>query len=168
MKFKKPTQKSAIKAGKMVLAFAAGKRASRGVAQAVTNSTPQLNPTYRKLGVVALGLGLAMTYSGSNKDIVYPLAIGIASEQITNLIDGIAKKSIPTTTNPNDLQKVTYAAMGLKCPCNNEEQPQEQYQPMALNMPELVEVDWNDEFQPNTIDTSFEEVPVVAYGDGAV
>ena len=136
--FKKPTQKRATDLVKNVVAFEAGKRLSRGMV-GLNLST---NPNHARIGITALALLAAASYTGKNKDLVHAALIGSAVEQGGKMIDDYAQSSVSPKANPDVATKFLYDTLGLKggseflngsgCGCNG----------LALPAASLVDVDY--------------------------
>lgn len=108
--FKKPTQKRATDIVKSVVAFESGKRLSRGLV-GLNLST---NPNHARLGIVAVALLAASSYTGKNKDLVQAALIGSAVEQGGKMIDDYAQTAVSPVENPDAATKFLYDTLGLQ------------------------------------------------------
>src|SRR5690606_29284737 len=104
MKFKTPKTKDVTTILKGGAAFELGKRTGRGVVALVPAEYAQHGNAIK--GVLALSALLgAAAYKGNHQDMVIPGMVGLAFEQIGDLIDDQAKKVITKKPAPTPVDK---------------------------------------------------------------
>jgi hypothetical protein len=164
MKFKTPKSKDVMQVGKGLLAFEGGKRVGRGVVGLIP--AKDANQTKMVKGGLAVASVLAAAaYRGGSADIVIPALVGVAAEQIGDIIDQEAAKMITKNPNADMPQKFLQDAMGLGCPCDD--MPHDQAPPNntwgveeidpypfpSLNSPTIKTIEWETVWDGN--DNSF-------------
>lgn len=115
VKFKKPKTADVKTVVKGVLAFEGGKRLSRGIAGAIP-TTDESQSQLVKGSIALAALFAAAAYQGPNKDLFVLTFVGVASEQISDVIDAQAQKLISRKADASMPEKFMYDAMGLNCP----------------------------------------------------
>ncbi len=143
MKFKTPKSKDVMQVGKGLIAFEGGKRVGRGVVGAI----PSKDANQTKLikgGLAVASVIAAAAYKGGHADLVIPALVGVAAEQLGNLVDQQAAKIIKLKPNPDMPTKFMQDTMGLGCPCD---QPNDQMPPQntweMLASPTVKAIEWD-------------------------
>lgn len=138
--FKKPTEKTIKDGAIAVAALTAGSMLSRGV----TPLIPMQDQRIAKAIVLGISLLGAASYAGEGKDIVKPIALGVAAVQTVDLITGFAKEQIQRKAGAGTAEKFMYDTLGLAggCGCQHSE-----YAP-SLNAPTQALVSWDSVYEP--------------------
>src|SRR5690554_2847255 len=105
--FKSPKSKDIMLVAKGFGAFEAGKRVGRGIVGAIP-SKDESQDLIIQGGIAVASLVAASAYSGKNKELVVPAFIGLAAEQIGNIIDHQAAKVITRKPNPGMAEQFMY------------------------------------------------------------
>lgn len=143
MKFKKPKSKDLMTVGTGLLAFEGGKRVGRGVVGAIP-AKDAAQTQLIKGGVAVAAVLAAASYKGKNKELVLPAFVGMAAEQLGDIIDAESAKMISMKPNAGMAEKFLYDSMGLGCPLQGQ-LPQHDY-PMMLASPTINAIDWDNEY----------------------
>ena len=142
MKFKTPKSADLMTVAKGFGAFEVGKRVGRGIVGAIP-SKDESQDQLIKGGVAVAALVAAAAYQGKNKDLVVPACVGLAAEQVGDIVDAQAKKMITPNAAPGMPEKFLYDTMGLGCPGHQNQLGTPVNYPMLLS-PSIQNIEWDE------------------------
>lgn len=145
MKFKKPKTKDVQTVIKGLFAFESGKRLGRGIIGQM-NPKSAANEQMIRGGMALASLVAAAAYKGKNQELVIPGFVGLAAEQVGEIIDSQAADMIEKQANPGFAEKFVYDVFGLGCPGGcGQSLGQPRRFPM-LAQPTIREIEWDQVF----------------------
>lgn len=152
--FKNPKTKDLTDVAKGLAAFKVGEMTGRGIIGIAPIEPSQKNMA--KGGLAVIAVAAAAAYNGKHKELIIPALVGVAAQQVGELVEMEAKKVVKVNSADGMPQKFINEALGIKrysavaangangalgCPCENNT-----YHPQ-LGMPQAIQtIEWEDTY----------------------